>query len=124
MSDRRQSKAPATGRKTWPPIPVLLRAGKRNGCGLVLNLSESSAFVATSLILRPKSRLRLVVAGSGTGQTIEVEGEVVWHNHRFFPIFKQLPAGYGIRFTESDPNRRLINDLLQGAVRKSAQSVA
>ena len=124
MSDRRQSKAPVPGSKAWPPIPVLLRAGERNGCGLVLNLCESSAFVATSLILRPKSRLHLVVAGSGSGQTMEVEGEVVWHHHRFFPIFKQLPAGYGIRFTEGDHNRRLIHSLLQGAARKSAQSVA
>ena len=120
------SKAPldVKARRAWPPIPVQLKSGEKAGCGLVLNLSLSSAFVATSLILRPKSRLQLVFVSSDTGQEMQVEAEVVWHNHRFFPIFTQLPAGYGIRFADTDENRCVLSVVVKGALGKRAQSVA
>jgi hypothetical protein len=124
MSHPSQATPGVKARRAWPPIPVQLKSGEKSGCGLVLNLSLSSAFVATSLILRPKSHLQLVFATSEAGHEMQVEAEVVWHNHRFFPIFTQLPAGYGIRFADTEENRRVLSDVLKGATGKQAQSVA
>lgn len=95
---------------------VLQRAAGRFGIGSITNISVGGAFVATPMVLRPQSRVALSVEVVGLPEPFELEAEVVWHNHRFFPVARELPAGYGVGFithSEQDAEnvRRLVREV-------------
>ena len=77
---------------------VLLKAGERIGVGSVTNISHSGAFIATPMVLRPGTRVLLSIEITGADKTFALKAEVIWHNHRFFPVARELPPGYGVRF--------------------------
>lgn len=80
---------------------VLLKAGDQFGVGSITNISLAGAFIATPMVLRPGSDVVLSVEIAGVDRTFALKAEVIWHNHRFYPVVRELPPGYGVRFIAS-----------------------
>jgi len=105
-------------RRRFLRVPVRLRVSVADRTparqGLITEISEAGAFVATDRPLPPASRLRLVVHRTDNDRVIELDAEVVWSRGE---RSASGPAGIGLRWLAvGEAEGRALDDIVSEAL--------
>lgn len=103
-------------------VPTRLRVGFESYGeireSLMTNVSRGGLFIATASPLPLGTRMRIRICIEETGDVVDVEGEVAWHN--MGPGLVSEEQGMGVQFVRlTEEEEKAVDNLYEGSLRKA-----